>query len=582
MKLSELIAFRNRLEELPVSASKQAADHKLDILMHTVTYPHESSMLQLAQPFIPALESKLKEIHSAFDNFGVTIEQVKQQVREQIAEQEKHWFQESYRLFEAAEDCEKTPQIFRGRTVIGTMSEKSILHSRKNTGAKSQLTIDAEDTLRARLSSYADWRWPGMIIRPGLEDFIENMVGSDPLYIVDREHDLLQPCLDRFPQAYQNRLRPYTTNDWIDQPILGKIPNNQFGVCLACNVFNFRPLEIIRRYLEEIYTKLRPGGVLLMTYNDCDHAQAVMLAEQGFASYTPGYLVRDLTQHVGFNLVHTWDDGGPSVWLELHKPGQLLSNRGGQALAKIHNVFDYSDDIDFLKRKAYTKDEIVKLQNQANDLGINKKIIKRSKPYDLQVLITNTIERKKEEERIKKWQEVAVKNNIELSLPDWQDLVEKIFIKEAEEQRIIQEQQYLQHLKEIAILHNVNINSAEWKKTIEEILRKQANEERCRIEKEQLEQSQQLAKKHNVDITALDWRETLREVIRVKEEEELRIAQELHEEMAKSVDQRKREELVRLRQRAMELQAGDPNLIRYGYSAEKLKNLIKQKEEENK
>ena len=58
--------------------------------------------------------------------------------------------------------------------------------------------------------------------------------------------------------------------------------------------------------------------------------------------------------------------------------------------------------------------------------------------------------------------------------------------------------------------------------------------------------------------------------------------QELHEELAKSVDQRKREELVRLRHRATELQAGDPNLIRYGYSSEKLKNLIKQKEEENK
>ena len=32
----------------------------------------------------------------------------------------------------------------------------------------------------------------------------------------------------------------------------------------------------------------------------------------------------------------------------------------------------------------------------------------------------------------------------------------------------------------------------------------------------------------------------------------------------------------------MELRAGDPNLIRYGYSAEKLKQLIKAKEEENK
>ena len=455
MKLSELVAFRNRLEELPVSAAERVAQDKLDVLMH------------------------------------------------QIAEQEKHWFQESYRVFEAAEDCEKTPQIFRGRTVIGTMSEKSILHSRKDTGAKSERTIESENTLRARLSAYADWRWPGMIIRPGLEDFIENMVGSDPVYIIDREHDLLQPCLDRFPQAYQNRLRSYTTNDWSDQPILSKIPNNQFGVCLACNVFNYRPLEIIRRYLEEIYTKLRPGGVLLMTYNDCDLAQAVMLAEQRFASYTPGYLIRDLTQNVGFELTYTWSDGGPSVWLELCKPGQLISNRGGQALAKIHNAFDYSDDIDFLKRKAYTKDEIVKLQNQANDLGINKKIIKRSEPYDLQVLITTITHAQYEADRIEN-------------------------------------------------------------------------------EKKQLEKLQGLAKKHNVDITALDWRETLREVIRVKEEEELRIAQELHEEMAKSVDQRKREELVRLRQRAMELQAGDPNLIRYGYSAEKLKNLIKQKEEENK
>ena len=575
MKLSELIAFRNRLEELPVSASKQAADHKLDILMHTVTYPHESSMLQLAQPFLPALESKLKEIHSAFNDFSISVGQLKQQVRDQIAEQEKHWFQESYRVFEAAEDCEKTPQILHGRKVIGTMSEKSILHSRKDTGAKSQLTIDAEDTLRARLSAYADWRWPGMIIRPGLEDFIENMVGSDPLYIVDREHDLLQPCLDRFPQAYQNRLRPYTTNDWSDQPILSKIPNNQFGVCLAYNVFNFRPLEIIRRYLEEIYTKLRPGGVLLMTYNDCDLAQAVMLAEQGFASYTPGYLIQDLTQDVGFELTYTWSDGGPSVWLELHKPGQLLSNRGGQALAKIYNVFDYSDDIDFLKRKAYTKDEIVKLQDCATSFGISKKIIKRSKPYDLQVLITGTIERKKEEERIKKWQEVAVKNNIELSLPNWQDLVEKIFIKETEEQRIIEEQKQLQYLKENAVIYNIDVNSTDWKESVKKMLRLKDEEDQRRIKKDQFEKLLELAKKNNVDVTVVDWEN-------IDEKEQLRITQELHEELAKSVDQRKREELVRLRHRATELQAGDPNLIRYGYSSEKLKNLIKQKEEENK
>jgi hypothetical protein len=182
-----------------------------------------------------------------------------------------------------------------------------------------------------------------------------------------------------------------------------------------------------------------------------------MLAEQGFASYTPGYLVRDLAQHVGFKLVHTWSDGGPGVWLELHKPGELISNRGGQALAKTQNVFDYSNDIDYLIRRAYTEDEVAKMQE---------------------------------------------------------------------------------------------------------------------------------AKKYNIDISDLDWENMLHAMLQEKEAEEhrikLRIAQELHEEMAKSVDQRKQEELVKLRQRALQLEAGNPNLIRYGYSAEKLKHLIKQKEEEKK
>jgi SAM-dependent methyltransferase len=467
MKLSELIDFRNRLEELPVSIAERVAQDKLDILMNTVNQPHRQSMVQLTQPFIPELETSLKEIHSAFNNFSTRFEQLKQHVRDQIEEQEKYWFQESYRLFEEAEECEKNDRILYSRQIIGTKSEQ---------------TLEAEDTLRARLSNYADWRWPGMIIRPGLENYVENMVGCDPLYIVDRDHDLLRPCLDRFPTLYQNRLRSYTTNDWNDQPILDKIPSNQFGICLACNVFNYRPLGIIRRYLEEIYTKLRPGGVLLMTYNDCDRSHAVMLVEQFCASYTPGYLVRELTQSIGFELIHTWSDGGPSVWLELRKPGQLLSNRGGQSLAKIHNIFDYSDDVDFLRRKAYTNDELINLHNRARALDISKKIIKRSYTYELETLVI--------------------------------------------------EKEYIKH-------------------------RQQEEEEfRIRMEQERIDAKNRIEKE--------------------------RIDRELHEARAKELDQQKKEELVKLRQRAMELQAGNPNLIRYGYSAEKLKTLIKQKEEENR
>jgi len=78
--------------------------------------------------------------------------------------------------------------------------------------------------------------------------------------------------------------------------------------------------------------------MLVLTYNDCDRDKGVRLVEQHFCCYTPGYLVTELTQSVGFDPVFTWNDGGPSTWLELKKPGELTSLRGGQSLAKIVSI----------------------------------------------------------------------------------------------------------------------------------------------------------------------------------------------------------------------------------------------------
>jgi hypothetical protein len=117
--------------------------------------------------------------------------------------------------------------------------------------------------------------------------------------------------------------------------ILAKIPNEQFGLCLVYNFFNFRPFEIIKQWLWEIQVKLRPGGILIMTINDCDRDTAVMLVESHFACYTPGYLILDMVQSMGFEVLATWNNDGPMTWIELRKPGELTSLRGGQTLAKI-------------------------------------------------------------------------------------------------------------------------------------------------------------------------------------------------------------------------------------------------------
>jgi hypothetical protein len=174
-----------------------------------------------------------------------------------------------------------------------------------------------------------------MIIRPGVEKFIEDMVGFDPLYLIDQEHDLLMPAFNRFPEEYQRRLRMYTVKENVDSEILDKIPHSQFGFCLTYNFFEFKPFEIVRKYMTEVYQKLKPGGTFIMTFNDCDRDKAVKLVEQRYACYTPGSLVRELASTIGYTQNFSWDNDGPTTWLELRKPGTLTSLRGGQTLAKI-------------------------------------------------------------------------------------------------------------------------------------------------------------------------------------------------------------------------------------------------------
>jgi hypothetical protein len=104
---------------------------------------------------------------------------------------------------------------------------------------------------------------------------------------------------------------------------------------LPITFFNFRPFEVLKKYLTEIYQKLRPGGMFVLTFNDCDRDKGVMLVEQHFCCYTPGYLIRELAQSLGYEILFSWTDQGPTTWLELRKPGEFESLRGGQSLAKI-------------------------------------------------------------------------------------------------------------------------------------------------------------------------------------------------------------------------------------------------------
>ena len=284
-----------------------------NIDLEKITYLVQHQSTQLAE-HANTLQLRRQEIQQTFDAFESNLNLLKIELKQLIETTEKPWFAESYRLYEQEMIHETTEYILNRRP---------------------EITPETEQFYRTRIVRYNSWQHPAMIIRPGQETYINELVASDPLYLVDESHDLLVPALSQFNEHYQQRLRTYAINERSGEEILGKMPDGQFGLVFAYNFFNFRPFEIIRTYLAEIYQKLRPGGMLVMTFNDCDRAKGVMLVEQHFCCYTPGYLIRELAQSLGYRVTFSWTDQGPSTWLELQKPGNFVSLRGGQALAKI-------------------------------------------------------------------------------------------------------------------------------------------------------------------------------------------------------------------------------------------------------
>jgi hypothetical protein len=309
MKLSDLVAYKNQLDKL----STRSAQREVELDLGKITQLVGSQPIQLRN-FKQQLDAQYNEIYQCINQFETQLDNLKQAITLQIELEEKYWFQESYRLYDQEMRNDSADYILNRRPVLNE---------------------ETENLLRVRIQNYVDWQHPALIIHPGLEKFVEDMVGFDPLYLVAQQHDLLVPAFDRFPEEYQRRLRLYTVREDLDHAILEKIPNTQIGLCLVYNFFEFKPFEIVRKYLTEIYQKLKPGGTLIMTFNDCDQDKAVKLAEQHYACYTPGAMIQQFVATVGYDQIFSWNNNGPTTWLELRKPGTLTSLRGGQTLAKI-------------------------------------------------------------------------------------------------------------------------------------------------------------------------------------------------------------------------------------------------------
>ena len=309
MKLSQIIAYKNQLENLTPLETSPIAYEKLGPILHTI----KSHDIQFAN-LTDKLDQDYKKTINSLEDFEQTIETLRFEVEQMIEQLEPAYYKESFRLYNYEMKNDSVEYILNRRF---------------------DLKPDVRDFIDARIKVHGDWHHAGMIIRPGHEDWIEQLVACDPLYLVDESEDLLEPAVLRFNDQYQRRLRTYIVKETVDAGMLDQLPNGQFSICLVYNFFNFKPLEIVTAYLGEIWNKLKPGGTLAMTFNDCDQAAGTDLAERKFMCYTPRRAILNAANQLGFKVRATFKIDASCTWLELEKPGQLTSIRGGQSLAKI-------------------------------------------------------------------------------------------------------------------------------------------------------------------------------------------------------------------------------------------------------
>lgn len=310
MKLSYLIDFVRQLEATSVRDIRNANERRLqELTIRICNHP-----IVKFDDHCHAFQVSKIELNQAFDTVDRAVESLLTQARDLIQQSHaeylracREWFHEEQQYLS-----------------VQTMLERRL-----------EMRPEVREKLRARVSLNQDWRWPAMILRPSNETLIDDMVAFEPLYIVDTREEYLKPTLDRFPLAYQRRLRPYAIDEKLDGAMMAQLPQGQFAFCLAFNFFNYRPLEYVCQYLTELWGLLRPGGTLIFTYNDCDHAHGCGLAENKFMSYTPGSLIEQHLTQLGFEIVEKHRSAADVAWYEVMRPGELTSLRGGSTLAKI-------------------------------------------------------------------------------------------------------------------------------------------------------------------------------------------------------------------------------------------------------
>jgi SAM-dependent methyltransferase len=309
MKLFNIVSYKNLLDTL--SSRPAAIEFLKEILSMTTVV--QTSDVQIAGT-VDGLIQAQEQVSQAVEQFEQQFAQLKQSVQQMIEQHEPEYFQNSLELYNTGYRNDTAEDIRNRRIVVKP---------------------ETAEIIQQRLRLYTSWQHPGMVIRPAHAMFVGDLVACDPMYFVDTQDSLLELTESWFTPQYQARLCRYVIDEYGGQPLFENLPAKQFGLIYAFHFFEYRAWPALQKYFSECFDLLRPGGMLVFTYNNCDLAKRVGMVEHYSGCYTPGRLVKSYVQELGYEIVFEFDDDTNTSWMELRRPGNYHSIRGGQTLAAI-------------------------------------------------------------------------------------------------------------------------------------------------------------------------------------------------------------------------------------------------------
>ena len=202
------------------------------------------------------------------------------------------------------------------------------------------------------ISKYANWKMPGLLLGCRAPNLVPATAATDPFYMADINEQHLRKALDQLEGPAKLRARLYLLtpdsydmfvnrhlkffsyfNPSTEHLVFDRLPQEQFGMVVSWNFFEYVAEQDLAVYLKQIIKLLQPGGVFVFGYNNCDEVIGLQNFLNNYKSYVPKHQLVKVLSTVGYEILEMLDTDESSLAV-VRRPGTTDSVKASTVIGK--------------------------------------------------------------------------------------------------------------------------------------------------------------------------------------------------------------------------------------------------------